>query len=76
MYPTFDLHKVGDKQTVLKLLDALTQTVYSHGGTMVAEGGEGRLKSRFIYNQLDARIVKLYQEVRKVCDPHGYMNSG
>ncbi|QQS22254.1 FAD-binding oxidoreductase [Candidatus Saccharibacteria bacterium] len=76
VYPTFDLHKVGDKQTVLKLLDALTQTVYSHGGTMVAEGGEGRLKSRFIYNQLDARIVKLYQEVRKVCDPHGYMNSG
>jgi FAD/FMN-containing dehydrogenase len=76
VYPSFDLHKVGDKQKVLKLLDELTGVVYGHGGTMVAEGGEGRLKAPFIYSQLDERVVKLYEQVRQVCDPHGYLNPG
>lgn len=76
VYPAFDLHKPSDRHKVLKLLDELTRIVYSHGGTMVAEGGEGRLKAPFIYNQLDERVVKLYEQVRQACDPHGYLNPG
>ena len=76
VYPTFELHKVSDKQRIFKLLDDLTKLVYAHGGTMVAEGGEGRLKGRFVYSQLDKSVVAMYAAVRKVCDPYGFLNTG
>jgi FAD/FMN-containing dehydrogenase len=76
IHPVFDLKKVGDKQKIFKLLDELTKTVYAHGGTMVAEGGEGRLKPKFIYSELDEKRVQLYKDIRSVCDPHGILNPG
>ena len=76
VYPSFSLDKVADKQKVFKLIDALTKLVYQHGGTMVAEGGEGRLKARSVYVELDDRVVAMYEAVRKVCDPHGTLNPG
>lgn len=76
VYPSLELRKVADKQKVFKLLDDLTKLVYAHGGTMIAEGGEGRLKAKFIYSQLDERIVAMYQAIRAVCDPYSFMNTG
>ncbi len=76
LYPEFALDKVADKQKVFKLIDALTKLVYAHGGTMVAEGGEGRLKARSVYAELDEKVVAMYEAVRKVCDPHGTLNPG
>jgi hypothetical protein len=76
LYPQFSLGKVADKQKIFKLLDELTKLVYDHGGTMIAEGGEGRLKAKFVYAQLDERVVQMYEEIRKVCDPHTILNPG
>jgi len=76
IHPSLELHKVSDKQRLFKLLDDLTKLVYEHTGTMLAEGGEGRLKSRAIYSQLDERVVAMYAAVRKVCDPYGTLNPG
>lgn len=76
VHPMLDLKKVGDKQKIFKLMEDLTKLVYSHSGTMIAEGGEGRLKGGFIYAELDKRLVELYGEIRKVCDPHGIFNPG
>lgn len=76
VHPSLELHKVSDKQRLFKLLDDLTKLVYEHGGTMVAEGGEGRLKARAIYTQLDNRVVEMYAAIRKVCDPYGTLNPG
>lgn len=76
VYPTLQLKKVGDKQKVFKLLEDVTKLVYEHSGTMVAEGGEGRLKTKMIYGQLDEKVLEMYAEVRKVCDPFGTLNAG
>lgn len=76
VYPNLSLAKVSDKQKVFKLLDALSKLVYSHGGTMIAEGGEGRLKARSIYPELDEKVVAMYEAVRKVCDPLDTLNPG
>lgn len=76
VHPSLSLHKVSDKQKVFKLLDELTKLVYAHGGTMIAEGGEGRLKTRTIYAQLDEKVIEMYEAVRKVCDPFGTLNPG
>ena len=43
---------------------------------MVAEGGEGRLKARAIYAELDDKVVAMYEAVRKVCDPLNTLNPG
>lgn len=76
VHPAFSLAKVGDKQKIFKLLGELTKIVYDHGGTMIAEGGEGRLKAKFIYAELDEKLIEMYEEIRKVCDPHGTLNPG
>ncbi len=76
LYPTLSLHKISDKQKLFKLLDELTKLVYAHGGTMVADGGEGRLKAKFIYEQLDDRVVAMYADIRKLFDPHNMLNAG
>lgn len=76
VYPTLSLNKVADKQRVFKLLDALSKMVYAHQGTMIAEGGEGRLKTRAVYGELDEKVVAMYEAVRRVCDPHGTLNAG
>lgn len=76
VYPTFELRKVGDKQKIFKLLDSLTKLVVAHGGTMIAEGGEGRLKGRFVYGALDERLVQMYAAIKQVFDPRGVLNPG
>lgn len=76
VYPTFDLKKVADKQKIIKLLDELAKLVYAHGGTMLAEGGEGRIKTRAIHAQIDDRLIAMYAAIRKVCDPLGTLNPG
>jgi FAD/FMN-containing dehydrogenase len=76
VYPTVELRKISDKQKILRLMDDLTKLVYAHGGTMIAEGGEGRLKGRSIYPNLDEKLVQMYKDIKKVCDPHGILNPG
>ncbi len=76
VYPQLEIKKVGDKQKIFKLMDDLTKLVYAHGGTMVAEGGEGRLKAKGIYAHLEPRLIEMYAAIRKVCDPNGTLNPG
>lgn len=76
VYPTLSLSKVADKQRVFRLLDALSKLVYAHQGTMISEGGEGRLKTKAVYAELDEKVVAMYEAVRRVCDPNGTLNAG
>ncbi len=76
VYPVLSLKKVGDKQKVLKLIEGLAQLIDSVDGTLVAEGGEGILKSRAVRTRLDEKERELYDAIRKVFDPHGTLNPG
>lgn len=76
LYPSLSLHKVSDKQKVFKLIDEVTRLVVAHGGTMIAEGGEGRIKTRAVYADLDEKVLEMYADIRKVFDPHGTLNPG
>ena len=76
VYPSFALHKVGDKQKLFKLIDSLTKLIYEHGGVVIAEGGEGRLKAHAVYANIDSRAVEMFTAIRKVFDPYGTLNPG
>lgn len=74
--PLLHLHKVGDKQKVFKLVEEYSVLVARLGGHLVGEGGEGRVKARFAYKELDPEVVELFKAVKATFDPHGIFNPG
>ena len=74
--PILQLQKVGDKQKIFKLLDAYSALVVGHGGHLIGQAGEGRLKAATAYKEMDDDILKLYQQVRAIFDPYTIMNAG
>ena len=71
-----NLVKVGDRQKVIKLLDEFTNLLAHHDGSLVASGGDGRLKAKFTLKQLDSEARDLYKAVKNIFDPHGILNPG
>jgi len=74
--PLLELHKISDKQKTFKLLDEYTSLVDHHSGHLIGEDGEGRVKARFAYKQLDDEILTLFAAVKSAFDPHGILNPG
>lgn len=74
--PTFSLQKTADKQTLLKLIDRLSSLVNGFGGTLISNGAEGRLLSRFVRGQWDEEYEKMTDEIKNLFDPHGILNPG
>lgn len=70
------LDKLGDKQKMFKLINDYSQVVEKHGGTFVAESGEGRVKANAAFALLDDDVKQLYQQVRVIFDPFGTLNPG
>lgn len=74
MRPMLQLNKVGDKQKIFKLLDEYSDVVAAHGGHLIAENGEGRVKARFAYKELDPDVLDLFTQVKAIFDPYGILN--
>lgn len=73
---SLQLHKVGDKQKIFKLLDEYANIVDSHGGHLIGEAGEGRVKARFAYKPFDDDVLGLFAQVKAIFDPNGILNPG
>lgn len=71
-----DLTKPSDRHKVLKLLAEWAAIVYAHGGHLMGEAAEGRLKAPFAYKEMNEDAVKLFASVRDIFDPMGIMNTG
>jgi FAD/FMN-containing dehydrogenase len=74
--PALQLKKVGDKQKVFKLLEEYSVLVDAHGGHLIGEDGEGRVKARFAYAPLDPEVLELFKEIKAIFDPFGILNPG
>jgi len=74
--PLLQLHKIGDKQKIFKLLDEYAGLVAHLGGHLIGNGAEGRVKAQFAYKQLDPEVIALFEAVRAIFDPHGILNPG
>jgi FAD/FMN-containing dehydrogenase len=72
--PLLQLKKVGDKQKVFKLLDEYADLIEHHGGHLIAEAGEGRMKARFAYKTLDDDVLELFAAIKAIFDPYGILN--
>ena len=74
LYPTFDSKKVSDRQKILQLLAEVARVVDSHDGSFAGFGGDGRLKSSFIYKFTPDDEKALYQKVKQIFDPMGVLS--
>ncbi len=74
--PTLSMQKTADKQKLLKLIDSLSTLVNGFGGTLISNGSEGRLLSRFVRGQWDEEYEKMMDEIKQLFDPHGILNPG
>lgn len=75
-WPQFNLRTATEKQKMLKLYEAFVECVQSHGGAVVAESAEGRLKAPFLQKTQDPDLQALYDKLRAIFDPHGTLNTG
>jgi hypothetical protein len=50
--------------------------VIQHGGHLIGEAGEGRVKARFAYKNIDDDILQLFASVKTIFDPYGILNPG
>lgn len=71
-----DMTKPAERHKALKLLAEWAVLVYSHGGHMIGEASEGRLKAVFAYKEIGKELTKLYSDVRDIFDPLGTLNVG
>lgn len=74
--PLLNLTKVGDKQKVFKLLNDYSTLVAHHGGHLIGQAAEGRLKVPFAYKQLDDDVLELYAAIKAIFDPLNILNPG
>ncbi len=76
MLPVLDMKKVSERQKLVKVLTAVAQVVTKHKGSFAGYGGDGRLKLAAVQGTLDTEVVELYQQIKKIFDPHSILNPG
>lgn len=74
--PALQLHKVGDKQKIFKLLDEYSELIERCNGHLIGEAGEGRVKARFAHKHFDDDVLQLFAAVKETFDPNGILNPG
>lgn len=74
--PVMQLHRVGDKQKVFKLITDYSELINRLDGSLIAKSGEGRLKATAAYKQTDEDLLNIYTQIRAAFDPFGTMNPG
>ena len=74
--PVLQMHKVGDKQKIFKLLDEYSNIVDHFGGHLIGENGEGRVKARFAHKLCEPEVLELFAAIKAIFDPHGILNPG
>jgi len=71
-----DMKKAADRQKVLKLLAEWSALVAAHGGHLIGEAAEGRLKTIFAHKEIDDSIIQMFAGIRAAFDPMDIMNTG
>ena len=71
--PLLDLKNIKDIDLLKPISDGMFELIYSLGGTVSGEHGDGRLRSAYIYRQYPG-IFPLFQKIRDLQDPERRFN--
>ena len=71
-----DVSRPGWEAAIVRVMDAVTETVVRLGGTLSGEHGDGRLRADALARVYGPEIVELFQRVKRSFDPLGIFNPG
>jgi FAD/FMN-containing dehydrogenase len=74
--PLMDLGKMTDRQKILQIMTDYHALVIKLGGSIAGEHNDGRIRTPFLVSQHGEDLVKLYEQVKDIFDPHGTLNPG
>ncbi|MGP8076899.1 MAG: FAD-binding oxidoreductase [Thermoplasmata archaeon] len=74
LHPNFAVDPAS--RAAQRIRTAVVRASRSLGGTISSEHGVGRLKRRFLTEELGANAVALLGAVKRACDPDGILNPG
>lgn len=74
--PYMDLSKPEEVKKMRVLADDVFSLVWSLGGTISAEHGDGLVRAAFIKKQYGKDFYELLRKIKKIFDPNGLMNPG
>jgi FAD/FMN-containing dehydrogenase len=72
--PDFDLSILNERKTALRFLQAYSNLVSSHSGSLAGGSAEGRLKGVLTTPRLGTRERDLYHKIKNIFDPKGILN--
>ncbi len=76
MHPVLDIGRVGDRQRLFRVSDAIYKSALEAGGSISASAGDGRLRAPYLAHVYGPEGSKLMLEAKKIFDPHGILNRG
>ncbi|MCX6462078.1 MAG: FAD-binding and (Fe-S)-binding domain-containing protein, partial [Pseudonocardiales bacterium] len=59
-----------------RFTDDMVELVLSHGGSLKAEHGTGRMMAPFVRRQFGDELYAVMCEIKALCDPRGVLNPG
>lgn len=72
----FNLKSIGDKQKVFRLLNSVSKLVNDTNGILCAGEAEGRIKTPFVYPNINNELRDLFIKVRQSFDGQHILNPG
>jgi FAD/FMN-containing dehydrogenase len=71
-----DVSRPGWEAAIVRVMDAVTETIVRLGGTLSGEHGDGRLRANALARVYGSEIVELFRRVKQSFDPLGIFNPG
>ncbi|MGW0731356.1 FAD-binding and (Fe-S)-binding domain-containing protein [Streptomyces sp. NPDC002851] len=72
----FDLMSPGGVGRFRRFSEDLAEIVVAHGGSLSGEHGDGQARAELLPKMYGDRLVRLFEEVKGVWDPHDLLNPG
>lgn len=76
MQPMLNLGRVGDRQKLFKVSEAIYNVSKEIGGSLTAAAGDGRIRAPYISSLHGPEFYNLIVKVKKIFDPYGTLNPG
>lgn len=74
--PLMNFRNPDTKEIIKELSGRVYDLVFKYGGSMTGEHNDGLIRSPFLHQMYGDKIYGLFEEVKKIFDPHDIFNPG
>lgn len=74
--PLMNLSLKRERDKIPVVLEKVNNLVFEYGGSMTAEHNDGLIRSPYIEDMFGSQVYKLFEETKRIFDPHNIFNPG